>query len=608
MSYQLLVILLLTGGRSVQSDFSPDTTDYDAYGVKVAANNIMLVEAENSAYTFLVQYAPYNYTFNSLQCLIDFDDPSHYVYSVGIGAKQNSSQAYFYFAGEVVPIGLSGTDDNGNNGTFIGIWLNQDPQSAQMYADTNQQLSCDNFTTEQLVFISSYSHQEFFVFVVDPYGQYALGFTRDFAFIYQPFSANVTTTKNSKSVWPNNVIFLPHAADADISYTIVAGYVQSASNNRVRATPTVYLISNDNLTILSNWSYTAVIGSWQSHLTYTGVESWTYKYTMSVDINSADPTRVLVGIPILNTVFLFVVSNNSTNLTLVNFLDNGYSFGFGKSVAWLMASQAAILADTYSFGSTTWQSSQINLYTSLNETDLSSTPTAAVPNSQQPLPSTISSQLIQIISTPTSLAILDVAGGILLMLPALPGFYASTDMTKSPVAASMPVVSYVEVCIAGTYKSDFGIHSCFLCPNGSRNPGVSPATSCINCLSDAFCPLGAVLEINSSLLLIQSQAYAYPRSPESTIFDEILIQNMFSIGSTVHCIVVSPLFWTFIIIGLALMILISMGALKWLIRHPKRHKWLATFKRIFRQADLVVSIAKMIFVSSLIMTFVSDLL
>ena len=86
-----------------------------------------------------------------------------------------------------------------------------------------------------------------------------------------------------------------------------------------------------------------------------------------------------------------------------------------------------------------------------------------------------------------------------------------------------------------------------------------------------------------------SQAQVYPKSPESTIFDEILIQNMFSLGTSLHCILVSPLFWTFVIITLAGIILVVMIALKLWIAHPKKHVWRAQIKAVFRQIDLVVS-------------------
>jgi hypothetical protein len=293
--------------------------------------------------------------------------------------------------------------------------------------------------------------------------------------------------------------------------------------------------------------------------------------------------------PFLNTVFLFVISNNGTNLTLASYIDNGQSVGYGKSVTWLTNSQAAILVSTYSSDYSTWYSSQVYLYTSLNSTSIPSSPSAVIFNSQQPLPSTINSQLIQITSTPESLAILDIDGGVVLVLAEAPGSYASTDTTNSPIAASMPVVSYSASCIAGTYKPDSGVHPCILCPSGSRNPGGNNAISCITCSPDSFCPLGAAYELNSTLLTSVSQAYAYPRSPDLTLFDDILIQNMFSLGSTPHCVAVSPIFWTLMVLILCSLLLIGMTTLHWCFPPQKRDKYRNVIKKIFEKTDLIVS-------------------
>jgi hypothetical protein len=54
----------------VISNFSPDTSDYDAYGPKIAANDVLFVEAQNDYETFFVQFAPYNYTIASLWCAL----------------------------------------------------------------------------------------------------------------------------------------------------------------------------------------------------------------------------------------------------------------------------------------------------------------------------------------------------------------------------------------------------------------------------------------------------------------------------------------------------------------------------------------------------------
>jgi hypothetical protein len=293
--------------------------------------------------------------------------------------------------------------------------------------------------------------------------------------------------------------------------------------------------------------------------------------------------------PFLNTVFLFVVGSNGTSLTLASSIDNGQSVGYGKSVSWLTTSQAAILVSTYSFDYLTWYSSQIYLYTSLNNTMMPSSPTAVIPNSQQPLPSTINSKLIRMVSTPESLAILDTDGGVIIILAEPPGYYASTDTTNSPIAAAMPVISYSATCIAGTYKSDTGVHPCILCPSGSRNPGNIAGISCIACSPSSFCPLGAVDEIDSTLLTSLSQAYAYPRSPDMVVFEEILLNNMFSLGSTPHCVLVSPIFWTIMLLCLCLFLLLGMASLNWCVKQPKRDKCRTIIKNIFQRTDLVVS-------------------
>ncbi|CAF1330687.1 unnamed protein product [Adineta steineri] len=583
---RLIFLIILFHLELFNSSFSPDTSNYDAYGLKIAANDVIFVEAQGDEETYLVQFAPYDYAMGSLQCSFDYDDSTHYVYSVGVGQKQNTTKnSYFYFAGEVVPAGFSKTDMSGHNGTFIGIWINTDPQDITVYTATRQPLPCIYFQPEKLQFLNSYGHQEFFVIAVEPYGTYAIGLATSFAFTYRPFPSGSITAKAGSSIWPNNSTFNPCAADASNTYTIVAGFVAGAAGSRVRATPTVYLIWNSNLTVLSTWSYSATSNSWQSRLTYSGVSSWSSKFTMSVKINSDDPTRVLVGMPFLNTVFLFTI--DGTTLTLASYVDHGQSVGFGKGVTWLTDSQAAILVSTYSLDYTTWYSSQIYVYTSLNDTDLPSSPSAIIPNTQQPLPSTINSILLRIISTPESVVVLDAAGGALIILSEAAGYYGSTDTTNAPVAASMPVVSHSTTCIGGTYKSDVGIHPCKLCSSGTKNLGTTAGISCTNCSSDSFCPLGAVYEINSTLLISLSQAYSYPRSPEMTNFEDVLLMNMFTMGSTTSCLIVSPIFWSLILTGICIIILLIMASLIWCVHPTKHERYKATMKTVFQKTDLV---------------------
>lgn len=579
-----LLCLIVLGIWRVNGDFNPDTTDFDAYGVKIAANDFLLIEAQGSSTQFLVQYSPYDYGNISLQCSVSYDDSTHYVYTVGVGIKQNTtSSSYFYFAGEIVP--QSATDQNV---TFVGIWINQDWRNAQYYIANQQSISCDNFSLADLTIITGYGHQEFFVIAVEPYGQYVLGMAQDFIFSYQPFNTTSLTMKQSTPIWPNNITFSPLAADASQTFTVVAGLAQYSSASQVHKIPTIHVLRNSNLNVLTSWSYTSRSGSWQSRLSYMNSDSWNKQYTMSVKINPFDATRVLVGMPFLNTVFLFVIQNNGYNITLVSTADNGEYVGFGKSVVWLTSSQAAFLVSTYSLDYSNFISSSIYVYTSLNSTTIPSSPTVKIPNIEQSIPSSINSLLIQTISTPESLAILDTDGDILLLLAAPPGYYASSNDAIWLTDSAIPIVSSTVICLSGMYKSDSGIHPCFPCPSGTLNLGGFPCISCNACLPTTFCPMGAVYGVDSKILDSSSQAYAYPRSPELTQYEDILLSNMFYIGSTAHCIVVSPVFWASIIGVIALLTMIGIHLLHWFFRSAKSAQMTNVLKEVFRRTDLIV--------------------
>ena len=587
----LILLLVLLHPHSITTTFSPDTSDFDAYGLKIAANDVLFAQAKNQAKTFLVQFAPYNFTRGSLQCNIDFADQSHYVYSVAVGSKQNlSANPYFYYTGEVLALGPRSTDRFGQNGTLISVMSNRDPAAIASNIAQDRPLQCDGFQSEPAQYLSSYGHQEFFVIAVEPYGQYAIGLATNFVFRYQPYNNSYRMfSQNSSTVWPNSATFQPCAADATTSFTIVAGFLKNSGQSRVRAAPTVYLLWNSNLTVLSTWTFTATNNTWQARLAYPNVDSWSNGLTMSVKINGDDPTRVLVGMPFLNTVFLFQVSNDGKNLTMASSMSYNDTVGFGKGVTWLSSNQAAILYSSYAPDYTTWFSSKVYVYTWLNDTTLPSSPTAVIPNAQQPLPSTINAKFIRLISTPSTVAILDQAGGAILITSESPGLYASTDTTNSPVAAAMPVVSHSISCNGGMFKADRGIHPCVLCPAGSRNPERAAAATCINCSADSFCPLGAVYELSKTSISSLSQAVAYPRPPESTVYEDILLNNMVTLGSTLHCLRVSPMFWTLILMLIIVIMLLGMASLNLCVKEPKRTQWRTMVKNVFLRTDLVVS-------------------
>ena len=584
------LLLLLFSWPTIVEAFSPDYNDYDAYGIKIAVNDIIFMQAKNQDHTYFIQFAPFDNTQGPLQCSLNYLDPSHYIYAVGVGSSQAlTSNPYVYYAGEVANLNGDSTDNNSRRGTFIIVLINRDSTSIQSYIASGTAHRCDKFFAQAIQFLSTYDHQEYFVIAVEPLGRYAIGLATEFVFQYQPFENSTMTSKSTITVWPSGSTFHPCAADASETFTIVAGFVKNLVESRVRATPTVHLLSNSNLTVLSSWTYTAPDKSWQSYLTYSGIDYWSKKFTMSVKINGADSTRVLIGMPFLNTVFLFVVRDNGTVLDLASSTSYNKSVGFGKGVTWLSSTQAAILYSAYSPDFTTWYSSKVYVYTDINSTDLPASPTAVIPNAQQPVPLLIKANFIQLISSPSSLAILDQVGGVMLILSEPAGFYASTDTTQSALGAVIPAVSHASPCIGGTFKPDSGVHPCSLCPRGSRNPGGAGATMCMNCSIDAFCPLGAVYEVEKASLMSLSQAVPYPRSPDLTVYEDLLINNMVTFGSTLHCLRVSPMFWSVILMGIALAMLLGMASLNLCVNEPRRTEWRAKIKRVFLRTDLVVS-------------------
>jgi len=91
-------------------------------------------------------------------------------------------------------------------------------------------------------------------------------------------------------------------------------------------------------------------------------------------------------------------------------------------------------------------------------------------------------------------------------------------------------------------KSLEAVHQCIPCSNNS---------------SRSFCPLASLSDIDLSRISTYSQATAYPETSDVADIEDILnIKNMFQISSEPHYLVISPLLWTFIAIGLCILIFI----------------------------------------------------
>jgi hypothetical protein len=107
----------------------------------------------------------------------------------------------------------------------------------------------------------------------------------------------------------------------------------------------------------------------------------------------------------------------------------------------------------------------------------------------------------------------------------------------------------------------------------------------VKCSNDSFCPLASIKEVPKSSFKSLSQAYAYPKSASSSSFDDILMENTFYLqASPRRCLLISPLFWSLIVLCISFLIIMIMGILYHL---PSGKKHFQRLECIFRHSDLI---------------------
>ncbi|CAF3345005.1 unnamed protein product [Rotaria socialis] len=411
-------------------------------------------------------------------------------------------------------------------------------------------------------------------------GKFAYAFTQGFLLLYNLQTDNVSIQLGNLT-WPDSS-FLPHAADVSQNlFIVVLGYVGDSNS---KYTPCAYLlkISGLNLSVHETWIYTPPTStSWQASLTNWDADTYSAKYDMSVSINDAE-SQVLLGIQITNTIVLLNINQTSTTFLLPpQKLSNGRGIGMGKTVGWLDENISLVLVNTYSL-SYVWSASQIFTY-NMN-TNHSFTVVSIIPNTQQTLAPGIGPILISLVGTQRGVIILlDSQGNYYIILPSPLG--NTSDTSINLVSSNLP-------CMPGTFSFALNIQPCSLCPENYNTFGLTGQVSCELCASDAFCPLGAAFgNISASSLLLTStnQVSAYPLSPQSVQFENILMENMFTISfsSSNHCLLVSPLFWVLIIMLLGILIALVMTILKHCATHPLGKKTRKGLRTFFKHFDLI---------------------
>ncbi len=92
-SYHFPAIFIL----SIVSAFSPDMSSFDAYGLKLAVNDVLLVESLASQSAFSLRLAPFNYP---LACTLPYNDSNQYIYAVAVPRQVTTNDTIrFVFIG-----------------------------------------------------------------------------------------------------------------------------------------------------------------------------------------------------------------------------------------------------------------------------------------------------------------------------------------------------------------------------------------------------------------------------------------------------------------------------------------------------------------------------
>ena len=597
----LFVLLFLCCLSAVPCVRPFDVSDFDAYGVKVAGNEWVCAEVINQANSlgyiqFFTSYTAYPLSTPQHYCAVYLDETwyaeqgvwSMFAYGVAVGLRDSTTQSVVWW----------GESDGGN-------WNDQsDPIQMTVAAFSGVTIvpdySCypNNATTDTngtpATLSVAVGHEEFFQLAVQPEGNYAVGIANTFGFTMNLIDLNSPSlfthlwTRGTQSplytASPLDNTFGPRAVALETAWGVTAGWVQNEATKQWFLVALLFAHTPSSLTLLDRWQFAPNASSYLSSINTGDASTWKPQHDLSLALRQDG--AVLLGCQLYNSVFLFRLVGG--RLVVVGVKSRGAkAVGFGKTVSWTSTGAAQVLYNAYSADySTITAPSAIELYdvpaaAALNSslwTDDTPLPRYVYPNPTQQLAAVLTtSTFTTALSTPSNLVILDQQGSILFIQPAPPGLY---QPTVSGYDAQLP-------CPPGSYNNDTSYEACQLCQAGTYRDASIGGGQCAVCGAGAFCPLGSVAQVSASMLVGEAQTFVYPSSPESVIFDDIIIHNIFFLHSPSHCIAVSPVFWGLMVLAVLFLILGCMFRLRYCVNDAKSRKIRRLTKFIFKRTDLV---------------------
>ncbi|CAF3826863.1 unnamed protein product [Adineta steineri] len=520
-------------------------TDYCPYMSLMSSSkdSIIYANIETSKFYVTVQSED-----SGSKCEIPFNEP--FVCGVSIGKYQDSTKQWFIYWGFDETLGVY---------YVRTVYYNQSNSHKCLYNYTDTQ----NLHTDSVVFQVAHD------------GLMAYGFDYNSAHFYDLQLNKVKSINKNFSFTPSDMS-LTRTGDQ----VITIGYLKNGTLSSSLMYATVCLSK------LNSTNYSITI------LNCVEVHHFGYHFSeyhpgpkLSVDIN--------------NDTNLFVIGNSANKSIEIFKFDNKSIMSIHKyeshvetnSVCWLQdGHRIAVVAHLTSTSS--WSQSQIQIY----DTNLMihNWPDYIFPNNQQQLDSWNYKNpvfiLISAWSQWNSLIILMNTQKILIILSAESGSYAdplSYSWFDNPwIWIGLKNRRHKEQsstpCWPGMYKDEESILPCQICPTQTKSEINS--TKCSSCDHSLFCPLASVEDTNINSMIDIHEPTTYPRSSDSTQFEDILLANMFLIGNSTRCILISPLFWTLIVLIIVIFILLIIGVLKFF---PQSHKHRIMIKQIFRQTDFI---------------------
>ncbi|CAF4043688.1 unnamed protein product [Rotaria magnacalcarata] len=369
--------------------------------------------------------------------------------------------------------------------------------------------------------------------------------------------------------------FRTHAVDLTGAYVILVGSYKESAGEHISRYVAIFLdlatLRAVNMTLLcSVYQFTSRTFTYHSD---NGV---------SIAINS-ERNMAIIGLSAENIIIFLSInvtipwSENSPIHVIRTEVSSQYHTGFGQSVAWIDNTLVAV--NILNVGNPIWSQSEVWVF----DIDKSfQRPLFIFPNNQQKLYVRPPPRFLQILSWSKNLFILE-DNRQALLIPSQPaGYFSSLNTNKT-----LQVLAFESVpCIAGTYKntSDFG--PCTVCPPQTKNVGNQPCSQCESCAPTSFCPSAAVGDVSLHTYPSYIQAFSYPNKPYMNNYDDLLVHNIFTIGYSRRCIIMSALFWTTIAVTLSIVIWLFMVLLK-MSSSSRAQNHRNKAKRLLKKADIV---------------------